>query len=347
MRIATAIATFLSLLFIGTAVAQTVSPPTAAYLPLTGGTVTGTITSTLGAANTGVLASTGYSLTGSDNTSMVSLAGTTNTSGVTDVFKIAITNTAMGAVSSLFSLYGGASGTTLEFKVGLTGTILTANQITAGTYLQSNTGQIYLSADAGFIRLGVGEDTTISRNAAGVTQFGTTANNALGSILATAFTFSGATQTLSNAAFANCTALTTVSNVIGCTASDGRLKSAPEPFVDGLTFIRAAKPSLDYFLEGTPYYDNGRTRLNLIAQDVQKVLPQAVIPIGNGYLQIDYQAITVANTAALKQLDGEVTFLKDENAKLRRDIAEIQGKLGIQTAANDNFFGGWLRAIGL
>lgn len=63
-----------------------------------------------GIANTNILASTGYSITGSGTTSMINLAGTLNTSGVTDVIKVDITNTASGAGSTLLNLkVGGVS----------------------------------------------------------------------------------------------------------------------------------------------------------------------------------------------------------------------------------------------
>jgi hypothetical protein len=55
-------------------------------------------------ANTGILASTGYSLTGSNATSMIDLAGTWNTSGSPTLIKANVTNTASGASSKLIDL---------------------------------------------------------------------------------------------------------------------------------------------------------------------------------------------------------------------------------------------------
>lgn len=64
---------------------------------------------TQGAANQAILASTGFSLTGSDATSMVNLAGTLNSTGVVDVFKLNVTNTASGAGSNLLNLQVGGT----------------------------------------------------------------------------------------------------------------------------------------------------------------------------------------------------------------------------------------------
>ena len=71
--------------------------------------LSGKATITQGTANTGVLASTGYSLTGSDQTNMIDLAGTWNTSGVPTAIKLNITNTASGIGSKLIDLQIGGN----------------------------------------------------------------------------------------------------------------------------------------------------------------------------------------------------------------------------------------------
>jgi hypothetical protein len=66
-------------------------------------------TITQGTANEGVIASTGYSLTGSNAQNMIDLAGTWNTTGVPTAIKLNITNTASGAGSKLLDLQVGGS----------------------------------------------------------------------------------------------------------------------------------------------------------------------------------------------------------------------------------------------
>lgn len=68
----------------------------------------GLITDTIGAANTGLLASTGYSLTGSDATNAIDISGTWNTSGSPRALKISITNTASGGDARLIDLLSSA-----------------------------------------------------------------------------------------------------------------------------------------------------------------------------------------------------------------------------------------------
>jgi len=73
-------------------------------------TFTALQTITQASANAGIIASTGYSLTGSNATSMVSYAGTLNTSGVPSVFKMATTVTATGTSTKLMEILGSSTG---------------------------------------------------------------------------------------------------------------------------------------------------------------------------------------------------------------------------------------------
>ena len=94
-------------------------------------TFTSLQTITVGAANTGVLASTGYSLTGSDATSMVNLAGTWNTSGTPTAIKLNVTDTASNSASLLLDLQiGGAS----KFKIRKDGLLIIGDVTNGGAY---------------------------------------------------------------------------------------------------------------------------------------------------------------------------------------------------------------------
>ncbi len=96
---------------------------------------TGLHTTTIGAVNTGVWTSSGYSLTGSNATTMVNLAGTWNTSGVATGINLAITDTASGNASNLFNFqytngstnfvrFQRLTSTTNMFAIGGTGSSL-------------------------------------------------------------------------------------------------------------------------------------------------------------------------------------------------------------------------------
>ena len=78
-------------------------------------------------ANFAALAVTGYSLTGSNATSMIDLSGTLNTTGSPDVFALRITDTARGASTRFLHVYGGASGTTSVFSLDRSGMLYVNN----------------------------------------------------------------------------------------------------------------------------------------------------------------------------------------------------------------------------
>lgn len=128
-------------------VKATLSQLNTLYAGLGANTFTSLQTITVGAANTGVLASTGYSLTGSDTTSMVNLAGTWNTSGTPTAIKLNVTDTASNASSLLMDLQVGG---TSRFKVDKGGAITVpggssaspAISIGSGVGLYNNAGNI-------------------------------------------------------------------------------------------------------------------------------------------------------------------------------------------------------------
>lgn len=118
---------------------------------------TGQVTITNSTVNTVPLTETGYSLTGSGATSLMSLTGTINTSGVPDIFAMHITDTARGAGTTLMNLYGGASGTTSEFKVTNTGAVVASGSFngtvytsTGGQYTATNAWTLYGAGDGQF-----------------------------------------------------------------------------------------------------------------------------------------------------------------------------------------------------
>lgn len=120
------------------------------------------------AANSSLLKSTtGYSLTGSNASSMIDLAGTLNTTGNPAIIKVAISNTASGATTKFLSFLAGASGTTEVFSVDKSGIIrgdrlvdsLTGNYAfqpsTAGaSYIDANASLIIRNGASAYVELG-------------------------------------------------------------------------------------------------------------------------------------------------------------------------------------------------
>jgi len=74
-------------------------------------------------ANASALSSSGYSLTGSNASSMIDLAGTLNTTGSPSIIKVAMSNTASGATTKFLDFLAGATGTTSVMNVNKAGTL--------------------------------------------------------------------------------------------------------------------------------------------------------------------------------------------------------------------------------
>jgi len=129
--------------------------------------------------------------------------------------------------------------------------------------------------------------------------------------------------------------LATVGNVVTCSASDQTIKMNFNNFNNGLDFIRKIQPQTYSFKEGTVYFDNNRERLGLIAQEVQSAgLTDAVIPMGNGLLQVDYSAISAATISAVKELDLNLQGVTGTITPLAGSANE-----GFVTAFFNNVFG--------
>lgn len=196
--------------------------------------------------NTTPLTISGYSLTGSDASPMVSLAGTTNTTGTVTLFDINWTDTASGAESLFMDLrWGGGS----RFKVDKTGAVTSFAAINSGSHFTAAASGVFqwASGDLALYRDAAG--ILAQRNGANAQTFrwyytytdasnyqrgalntgsdyvevaaetlGTGADN-LDVRLTPAGTGSsriGGGIVLTGAAFANCTSLSTVSGVLTC-----------------------------------------------------------------------------------------------------------------------------------
>ena len=187
---------------------------TSGMVRLSGDTMTGALTITQGTANTGILTSTGYSLTGSNATTMVDLAGTWNTSGTPTAIKLNITNTASNAASSLIDVQ---SGGTSRFKVLATGGTTLGGGASSPLSIVSSTGTVTFTATGdgsllqdksvilpatGYVRFGfVGSNDPIITGASSsltisqITSFQLGANTATNGATATAQTIKGPNAT--------------------------------------------------------------------------------------------------------------------------------------------------------
>lgn len=171
-------------------------------------------TITQATTNSGIVASTGYSLTGANAQSMIDLAGTWNTSAQVTLIKANVTNTASGAGSKLLDLQiGGVS----KGSIDTNGTL----QVTEVDYVNSNlahynnsnvltswnSGNIFGAATTG---LKIKSDKTLGwsdGDMGGTTD--TTASRLAAAVIGVSGLAAGSIQALSGPGAVNLTTLTT------------------------------------------------------------------------------------------------------------------------------------------
>jgi hypothetical protein len=116
----------------------------------------------------------------------------------------------------------------------------------------------------------------------------------------------------------------------GVCSSDRRFKKDIVPFAPALDALTALQP-VHYTWRTTEFPDRhfGTNRASgLIAQDVEKVLPELVATELDGYKAVDYGKLPLLTIQAVKELksrnDAAVQELKSENDALKSRVAELE-----------------------
>lgn len=106
--------------------------------------------------------------------------------------------------------------------------------------------------------------------------------------------------------------------------SDARAKNVTGEFAPGLAEIAGLRPVHYRYKEGNTFgYPSDRTHCGFVAQEVRKVIPEAVIERDDGYLMLDLDPIYLAGIHAIQQLKQE----KDaEIAELTRELVKLKEK---------------------
>ena len=87
-------------------------------------------------------------------------------------------------------------------------------------------------------------------------------------------------------------------------SSDERLKSNILTVTDGLSKVVSSR--------GVTFDKDGTNQYGVIAQEIQKVLPEVVSEDNNGYLSVNYNGIVGVLIEAIKELKNEVDDLKSK-----------------------------------
>ena len=105
--------------------------------------------------------------------------------------------------------------------------------------------------------------------------------------------------------------------------SDRRLKYVGKENSSGLDKIRQLKV-FNYTYKKD---DNKEPHVGVIAQDLQKVFPDAVKKGKDGFLTIRMEDMFYAVINAVKELDARVTALEKENAELKARLDRLEAKI--------------------
>ena len=109
------------------------------------------------------------------------------------------------------------------------------------------------------------------------------------------------------------------------TFSDKRLKNIAGPFRSGLSAVMRLQPlRYQYKPDNAVGINDNVEHIGLAAQDVQKVIPEAVTANSNGYLMVNNDPIIWTMLNAIKEQQQEIQELKREVRRLRANTARRQ-----------------------
>lgn len=112
------------------------------------------------------------------------------------------------------------------------------------------------------------------------------------------------------------------SGCVGLTSSDRRLKNIGTKFSAGLDELNKIKVYKYTFKND----ENKRPQVGVVAQELQKVFPNAVTTGKDGYLRIRWDEMFYASINAIKELDRRITSLIDRATNVEVQIAQLENE---------------------
>ena len=104
------------------------------------------------------------------------------------------------------------------------------------------------------------------------------------------------------------------------TTSDGRLKKDIQPLTHALDAILKLQGKTYRWKEDTTFAN--KKDIGLVAQEVEKVFPELVAEDEQGYKGIAYSKLTAVLIEAIKEQQGQIATLEQENTQLKTIMAE-------------------------
>jgi len=119
-----------------------------------------------------------------------------------------------------------------------------------------------------------------------------------------------------------------VGSNIAC-PSDGRFKRDIQTLPNALRTVEALR-GVRYNWKTDEFADRDFPRgeqIGLIAQEVQKVVPQAVVPMTDGYLAVDYSRLVPLLIEGIKEQQKQIATQQEQIDKQGKKINELESKL--------------------
>jgi hypothetical protein len=113
-------------------------------------------------------------------------------------------------------------------------------------------------------------------------------------------------------------------------SSDLRLKNLLGNYTKGLDEIIALQPvKFTYKEYNQRDLTSGLEQIGFVAQDVQKIFPEAVKEGEDGYLDFNMHPVNVALINAIKELNEKIVSLEEENNELKTASEDMKARLSI------------------
>ncbi len=206
------------------------------------------------------------------------------------------------------------------------GTEATPANLAAGDVLGAHTFSAFLTGPAfspGAAIRAVADVNHTSTNVGSRLEFMTTNNTTLGTAMSidrlgqVGIGTTTPAQTLHVVGNAGKTAGGTTWVVI----SDKRTKNIDGDYQKGLDEILSLRPVMFKYKEDNPWNAPSNVQqYGFIAQDVQPIFPEAIEEQKDGYLTFNMHPLLVAYTNAIKELNGKIEALEQENSDLRVEL---------------------------
>ena len=112
------------------------------------------------------------------------------------------------------------------------------------------------------------------------------------------------------------------------TYSDGRLKNLNGSFNSGLSQVLKLNPvRYRYKSDNALGIRDTDEHIGVVAQDVQRVIPEAVTENSKGYLLVNNDPIIWSMLNAIKEQQGEIRALKSELRATRQSLQKVQAQV--------------------